>query len=163
MRVRAASPADLPGILTIYNDVVASSTAIYTDQASTLDQRRAWFDDRVTRGFPVLVAVEGAAVLGFTSFGEFRGSWPGYAFTVEHTVLVGSGQRSRGIGTALLEALLPIAAAMGKHVIVGGIDAENEPSLRFHERLGFERVAHLRQVGRKFDRWLDLVFMQKFL
>ncbi len=163
MRVRAATHADLPGVLAIYNDVVATSTAIYTDQPSTLEQRRAWFDDRVGRGFPVLVAEDGASVLGFTSFGEFRGAWPGYAFTVEHTVLVGDGERSRGVGSALLGALLPLAHAMGKHVVVGAIDAENEPSLRFHARLGFERVAHLKQVGRKFDRWLDLVFMQKIL
>jgi L-amino acid N-acyltransferase len=143
--------------------VVATSTAIYTDQPSTLEQRRAWFDDRVNRGFPVLVAAQGATVLGFTSFGEFRGAWPGYAFTVEHTVLVGEGRRGHGVGRALLEALLPIAATMGKHVILGAIDADNEASLSFHERLGFERVAHMKQVGRKFDRWLDLVFMQKFV
>jgi L-amino acid N-acyltransferase len=163
MHVRAATHADLSGILTIYNDVVATSTAIYTDQPSTLEQRRAWFDDRVSRGFPVLVAAQGGTILGFTSFGEFRGAWPGYAFTVEHTVLVGEGQRGRGVGRALLEALLPIAAAMGKHVILGAIDADNDASLRFHARLGFEHVAHMKQVGRKFDRWLDLVFMQKFL
>jgi L-amino acid N-acyltransferase len=163
MHVRAATHDDLPGILAIYNYVVATSTAIYTDQPTTLQQRRTWFDDRVSRGFPVLVAAQGAAVLGFTSFGEFRGAWPGYAYTVEHTVLVGEGQRGRGVGRAMLDALLPIAAAMGKHVMIGAIDADNEASLRFHERLGFERVAHMKEVGRKFDRWLDLVLMQKFL
>ncbi|HVQ03129.1 MAG TPA: GNAT family N-acetyltransferase, partial [Burkholderiaceae bacterium] len=62
-----------------------------------------------------------------------------------------------------LQALLPIAARMGKHVMIGGIDAANQGSLRLHERLGFERVAHFREVGRKFDRWLDLVFVQRFI
>ena len=69
----------------------------------------------------------------------------------------------RGVGSALLRALFPLAAALDKHVMVGGIDAANEGSLRLHERLGFERVAHFREVGRKFDRWLDLVFVQRFI
>ena len=71
--------------------------------------------------------------------------------------------RRRGIGRALVEALFPLAAGLGKHVMIGGIDAANDTSIRFHERLGFECVAHFREVGHKFGRWLDLVFMQRFL
>jgi len=71
--------------------------------------------------------------------------------------------RGAGVGRALLEALFPRALATGKHVMIGGIDAANEASIRFHERLGFERVAHFRQVGHKFDRWLDLIFVQRFI
>jgi L-amino acid N-acyltransferase len=163
MHVRAATEADLPGILATYNEIVATSTAIYAYEPSTLEQRRTWFEDRVGRGFPVLVATKGNDVLGLSSFGEFRGAWPGYAFTVEHTVLVRGDSHRRGVGRALMESLLPIAQAMGKHITVGAIDADNEPSLRFHEQLGFERVAHFKQVGRKFNRWLDLVFVQKTL
>jgi phosphinothricin acetyltransferase len=71
--------------------------------------------------------------------------------------------RGQGVGRALVEALFPHALALGKHVMIGGIDAANDASIRFHERLGFERVAHFREVGHKFGRWLDLVFMQRFL
>jgi phosphinothricin acetyltransferase len=109
-----------------------------------------------------MVAVEADQVLGFTSFGDFR-AWPCYRYTVEHTVHVRSDQRGRGLGSQLLQALIPRAQALGKHVLVAGIDADNAVSLQLHQSMGFERVAHFRQVGRKFDRWLDLVFMQRFL
>jgi L-amino acid N-acyltransferase len=86
--VRAASEADLAGILAIYNDVIATSTAVYTSEPATLEERHAWFSARRAQGFPVLVAAEGGEVLGFASFGEWRGAWPGYRYTVEHSVHV---------------------------------------------------------------------------
>jgi len=161
--VRAAGEADLAGILAIYNDVIATSTAVYTSEPATLAERRAWFAARCAQGFPVLVAVEGGEVLGFASFGEWRGAWPGYRYTVEHSVHVRGDMRGRGVGRALVEALFPAAQALGKHVMIGGIDAANDASIRFHARLGFERVACFREVGHKFGRWLDLIFMQRFL
>ncbi|HKC50527.1 MAG TPA: GNAT family N-acetyltransferase [Myxococcota bacterium] len=162
MLVRPAERSDLPGILAIYNEVVANSTAIYSYDSSTLAERTDWFESRRRQGYPVLVGVEGAEVLGFASFGDWR-AWPGYASTVEHSVHVRVDRRRSGVGRALVSALLPPARALGKHVVLGAIDADNEPSLRLHETLGFERVAHLKQVARKFDRWLDLVFVQRFV
>ena len=161
--VRAASEADLPGILAIYNDVIATSTAVYTSQPSTVEERHAWFSGRIAQGFPVLVAVDNGDVLGFASFGEWRGAWPGYRYTVEHSVHVRNDVRGQGVGRSLVEALFPLALALGKHVMIGGIDAANDASIRFHARLGFERVATFREVGHKFGRWLDLIFMQRFL
>jgi len=155
---------DLPAILAIYNKVIANSTAVYTQEAATLDERRAWFAARTAAGFPVMVAVDpGGEVLGFASFGGWRGAWPGYRYTVEHSVHVRHDVRRLGIGRVLVESLLPIARRLEKHVMIGGIDAANDGSIRFHERLGFERVAHFREVGHKFGHWLDLVFMQRFL
>jgi len=163
MIIRDATHGDLPGILAIYNEVIATSTAIYSLEPTTLAGRRSWFDGRRGQGYPVLAAVDGDAVLGFSSFGDWRGTWPGYRFTMEHSVHVRADARSRGVGRGLVEALLPLAQAQGKHVMIGGIDATNEASLRFHERLAFAQVARFREVGRKFDRWLDLVFVQRFL
>jgi phosphinothricin acetyltransferase len=163
MPIRDAEAGDLPQILAIYNEVIAASTAVYSTEPSTLAERSEWFEQRRRRGFPVLVAAEGDLVLGFSSFGEFRDAFSGYRHSVEHSVHVGAGARGAGVGRQLVAALFPLAAAQGKHVMIGGIDAANEGSLRFHERLGFERVAHFREVGRKFDRWLDLVFVQRFL
>jgi L-amino acid N-acyltransferase len=163
LMIRAARETDLPGILAIYNDVIASSTAIYSIEPSTLQERATWLATRTERGFPVIVAEVEHQVAGFASFGEFRGVWPGYRHSVEHSVHVSSDWRGRGIGTRLTSALFPLAAAMGKHVMIGGIDADNEISLRMHERLGFQRVAHLHEVGRKFGRWLDLVLVQRYL
>lgn len=161
--VRAAQVGDLPAMVAIYNEVVASSTAIYTTQPSTLAERRDWFNTRVGARHPVLAAVDGDELVGYASFAEFRGAWPGYLHSVEHSVYVRADRRHQGIGSSLVEALVPVAAAMDKHVMIGGIDAANEGSLRMHERLGFQRVAHFREVGRKFGRWLDLVFVQRFI
>jgi phosphinothricin acetyltransferase len=130
---------------------------------TTLDERRQWFENRVGRGYPVLVATDGVGtVVGFASFGDFR-IGAGYRFTVEHTVHVRGDRRGAGLGTALMRQLIEHAAASGKHVMIGGVDAGNEPSIRFHERLGFEQVARLNEVGFKFGRWLDLVFLQRRL
>jgi len=163
MQLRDARCEDLPEILAIYNEIITNSTAVYSLVPTTLDERRRWFDARLAAGYPVLVAIREGRVLGFASFGEWRSTWPGYRYTVEHTVHVEAGARGAGVGRQLLEALFPRALALGKHVMVGGIDADNQASIRFHQRLGFERVAHFREVGHKFGRWLDLVFMQKLL
>jgi L-amino acid N-acyltransferase YncA len=163
MLIRDAETRDLPRILAIYNEVIATSTAVYSTQAVTLQERAEWFDQRRGGGWPVLVASEGGAILGFSSFGAFRGAWTGHRYSVEHSVHVRADARGGGVGRRLVEALFPLAAAQGKHVMIGGVDAANEGSLRFHERLGFERVAHFKEVGHKFGRWLDLVFLQRFL
>jgi len=163
IEITNATPDDLPAILDIYNEVIANSTAVYSVAPTTLDERRTWFEARTRAGYPVLVAVGGDGVVGFASFGEFRGAWVGYRYSVEHSVHVRKDQRGHGIGTRLVQELLPLAHAMGKHVMIGGIDAANQGSIRMHERLGFVRVATMPEVGRKFGRWLDLVFMQRFL
>ncbi len=163
MNVRNARHGDLPAILAIFNEVVANSTAIYRDEPTSLDERTRWFDSRVQAGFPLFIAENNGEVVGFSSFGEFRGAYSGYAHTVEHSVHVAANARGCGAGTALVEALFQPARAAGKHVIIGAIDAANEGSLRFHLRLGFEQTGLLREVGRKFGRWLDLAFVQKML
>jgi L-amino acid N-acyltransferase YncA len=160
VQILDAAESDLAGLLTIYNDVVATSTAIYSHLPATLDDRRQWWRARVAQAYPVLVARDASGVVGFASFGDFR-AWPGYRFTVEHSVHVRADGRGRGVGTALLTALLPRAAALNKHVMIGGVDADNAASIRFHERLGFAQAGRLREVGYKFDRWLDLVFLQR--
>ena len=96
MNVRNARSADLPAILAIFNEVVATSTADYRDDATTLEERTHWFDSRVQDGFPVMVAETDAGVIGFSSYGAFRGGYSGYIHTVEHSVPCrGRGPRSR--------------------------------------------------------------------
>ena len=162
MDIRDAEVSDLPGLLAIYNDVIATSTAIYSYLPTTLEERTAWWRARIDSGYPVLVAVDPSGVLGFSTFGDFR-TWPGYRFTVEHSVHVRADTRGRGVGKELVKALFPRAEALNKHVMIAGVDAANEASIRFHERLGFEKSGHLREVGHKFDRWLDLVFLQRWI
>lgn len=160
MELRDAAEDELADLVAIYNDVIATSTAVYSSTPVTLADRHQWWRARVQAGYPVLVAADDSGVIGFATFGEFR-AWPGYRFTVEHSVHIRADRRGGGIGTKLLEALFPRAAALGKHMMIAGVDAANTASIRFHERLGFEQAGCLREVGRKFDRWLDLVFLQR--
>jgi L-amino acid N-acyltransferase YncA len=162
MVVRAAVEEDMVGVLAIYNEVIANTTAVYREEAVTLEERVGWFRARRERGFPVLVACEGDRVVWFASFGEFRGA-PCYRYTVETTVHVDAGYRGRGVGRELVKALFPLALEAGVHAMVAAVDGENVGSVRFHEGLGFEVVARFRQVGRKFGRWLDLVFLERMV
>jgi len=162
VQVEDAREGDLEGLVAIYNDVLATSTAIFSYVPATLEERIEWWRARASQGYPVLVARDARGVLGYASFGDFR-AWPGYRFTVEHSVHVRADGRGRGIGTVLVTELIGRAAALGKHVMIGGVDADNTASIRFHERLGFEQAGRLREVGYKFERWLDLVFLQRRL
>jgi L-amino acid N-acyltransferase len=158
--VRDAQRQDLPGVLAIYNEVIAHSTAVFSDQPVTLEERELWLAGRLADGYPVLVASDSSGIVGFGSFGDFR-TWPGYRYTVEHSVHVRADRRGEGIGTTVLSALIERASALGKHVMVAGVDADNDASIRLHERLGFVSVARLPEVAWKFNRWLDLVFLQR--
>ncbi|MBL8895978.1 MAG: GNAT family N-acetyltransferase [Planctomycetes bacterium] len=162
VHVADAREADLGAITAIFNAIIATSTAIYREEPFALEERRAWWQERVQRRYPVLVARRGAEVLGFSTFGDFRAA-PGYRFTVEHSVHVAPGQRGAGIGERLVRALFPRAKLLGKHMMIAGTDSANAGSIRFHERLGFTRCAHLREVGFKHGRRLDLVFLQRAL
>ncbi|HEX4767552.1 MAG TPA: GNAT family N-acetyltransferase [Lichenihabitans sp.] len=162
MIIRDAAEADLPGILEIHNDAVANTTAIWSVHQVDIDNRRAFMRDRQGRGFPFLVAADHGAVLGYASFGDFR-PHDGYFKTVEHSVYVDRHRRRRGIAAQLMPPLIERARTLGKHAMVGGIDAANEASVRLHESLGFQQVGLLPQVGFKFGRYLDLLFMQKIL
>lgn len=159
--LREATQADLPGILAIYNHVIATSTAVYLDAPVDLANRAAWMADRQAKGFPVIVAADDEGrVLGFASYGEFRGAFPGYRLTVEHSVHVAEAARGQGLGGRLLAALLARAKAEGLHVMIGVIDAENAVSIRLHEKAGFRVAGRLDEAGTKFGRWLDVLLMQ---
>jgi len=162
MQIRDAVQADIDEITAIYNEILATSTAIYNDRPAALEDRFAWWNARLDQGYPVLVATDNKHIAGFASFGDFR-SWPGYRFTVEGTVHIRSDLRGRGVGSLLLQALILRAKMAGKHVMIAGVDSTNTASLHFLERSGFERAGHLREVGFKFDRYLDLVFLQYWI
>lgn len=163
MLIREANAGDAEGITAIYNDAVLHTTAIWNEQAVDVANRVSWLADRQKAGYPVLVAVDDEdAVLGYASFGDWR-AWDGYRHTAEHSVYVRTDRRGLGIGEALLRALMQHAQHLGKHVLVAGIEANNQASIRLHRKLGFEHAGHLKQVGAKFGRWLDLVFLQKTL
>jgi len=162
MIIRPAADADVPAVLVIYNHAVEHTTAVFEYRAHTIEMRREWFRAKQAASLPVLVAADGARVLGFASYGPFR-AWPAYKYSVELSVYVDIGARRQGIGTALVRAVVADARARDLHVVMAGITADNEISLRLHERLGFVEVAHIPQVGYKFGKWLDLKFLQLLL
>jgi L-amino acid N-acyltransferase len=157
--VRDAHTGDVPAILAIHNDIVATSDAIFSEILDTLDGRREWLEARQTQGYPVLVAEVSGEVAGFASYGPFR-TWPGYRDTVEHSVHVSAERRGAGVGRALLIELIDRARSGGIHVMIAGIDAANEISIALHSSLGFTTGGRLSEVGVKHGRRLDLVFMQ---
>jgi L-amino acid N-acyltransferase YncA len=160
--VRHATEADLPQVLEIYNEIISNTTAVYYYEPHTLEMRRAWFEERKRSGFPVFVAAEYGVVLGISSIGPFRIP-TAYQYSVENTVHVAAHARGRGVGKLLMPPIIHAAREMKMHTIIAGIDASNEVSLKLHKSFGFEEVAHFKEVGFKFDRWLDLKYMQLIL
>lgn len=157
--IRPARPSDIPAITEIYNEGGVGTTASYDLEPVTVEDRTAWFLAKQARAFPTLVALEDGAVIGYAGYGTFRDK-AGYDFTVEHSVYVREGYRTSGVGRMLMGALIDYARGHGVHAMLGVLDAENEASLAFHTRLGFVEVGRLPEVGRKFGRWLDVVFVQ---
>ena len=157
--IRPATPQDAAAIAAIYNDAVRHTTAIFNEHEVDVQNRIDWMQGREAAGFPVLVLEEAGEAVGYASYGPFR-PHDGYRATVEHSVYIRSDLRGGGRGKALMVALIDRAKAQGLHVMVAGIEASNEASIELHERLGFERVGVMVQVGQKFGRWLDLLLMQ---
>jgi L-amino acid N-acyltransferase YncA len=158
--VREARPGDLEAILAIYNEAVVNTTATYDYEPRTMEAQQQWFEAKRSQDFPVLVGLEAGVLVGFASYGPFR-AWAAYLYTVENSIYIAPEKRGRGIGGAILGPLIETARAKGFHAMVAGIDATNEASLKLHAKFGFEKVAQFRQVGWKFERWLDLVFLER--
>lgn len=160
--IRKATEQDLPAMLAIYNDVILNTTAVYDYQPHTIEARQQWWDTKQQQGFPVFVAEEEDRLLGFSSIGPFR-AWAAYKYSVENSIYVDSSARGKGVGKLLMPPLIEAARQLDMHTIISGIDATNEASLQLHRNFGFEEVAHFKQVGYKFGRWLDLKFLQLLL
>lgn len=156
--IRLAVEADLPAINAIYNHYVPISTTCYDLEPLSMVERVRWFAGRETI-HPVTVAERDEQLVGFGSLHTFR-TKPGYRLTVENSVYVHPDHLRTGVGTAIVADQIERARRLGLHAIVAGIDAEQDASLALHGKLGFVEVGRFPQVGRKFDRWLDAVFMQ---
>lgn len=162
LTIRDTTEADLPAILTIHNEAVLHGTALWTTTPSDLEGRRAVVAERRAKAYPFLTADLDGTVAGYGSFGDFR-PHDGFFRTVEHSLYVDPAFQRRGIATRLLLALIEAGRAASKHVMIGGIAADNEGSIALHARHGFIETGRLPEVGYKFGRPLDLVFMQRTL
>jgi L-amino acid N-acyltransferase len=165
MKIRPAERDDLPQILEIYNDAVLNTTASYDYEPRTLEQRIAWYEDHVKNNYPMFIAQSLAGqgrIVGWSSLSAFH-TRIGYRFTAENSIYVSADQRGKGIGSLLMQPLIEAAKERELRAIVALIDAQNEVSIRLHARFGFEKVGHLKQVGFKFGRWLDVVYMERLV
>lgn len=160
--IRPAVPADCAGIAAVWNPIIRDSAITFTNAEKTVEGLTQTLAEKAAAGCAFLVGVEGEAVLGLATYGQFRGG-PGYARTMEHTILLGPAARGRGLGRALMTAIEDHARAGGAHSMFGGVSAENPDGVAFHAAIGYREVARLSQVGWKFGRWMDLVLMQKML
>ena len=158
VRIRLATVADLGRINEIYNHYVLTSTCTYQNEPSSQAERAQWFAEHDER-HPVTVAEVGAELVGWGCLSDFRGRW-GYRYTVENSVYVRHDTQRCGIGRALLGDLIRRARELHYHTIIAGISAEQAGSVRLHEQAGFVMAGHLREVGHKFEQWLDVVFLQ---
>lgn len=162
-RVRPARREDCPAILEIYNEAVLTTTASYDYEPRTLEHRVQWFEAHERDGFPMFVAESSEGrVVGWSALNKYHDRI-GYRFTTENSIYIAEAFRGQGIGKQLLEPLIDVARQKGLRAIIACIDAANEASVRLHARYGFETVGHFKQVGFKFGRWLDVVYMEKLL
>jgi L-amino acid N-acyltransferase len=161
--VRMATRRDVAAITEIFNELIGSTSITWSEHEDSLDDRLEWFARQQANAQPVVVAELDDEVVGFAAYGPFRDNakWPGYRFTVEHSIHVRTSHHRRGVGRELLAALVAHAIEHEAHVMVAAIDGENGSSIALHERFGFVHVGLLPETGYKFGRWLDLVLMQR--
>lgn len=162
VQIRPYQSEDSTSILEIINYNILNSTALYDYSPRTIAQQIAIFQDKIDKGFPIIVAVEEGKIVGFAYYSEFRFR-EAYKFTVEHSVYAHPNHIGKGIGKLLLTELIALAKVQNLHTMIGVIDSENESSISFHEKFGFKKQGVLTDTGYKFDRWLHSVFMQKML
>jgi len=163
MKIISCTPEYAPQILDIFNDAILNTTALYDYKPWTLDTMKAWFETKTQYNFPVIGIVDDEnRLMGFGSYGTFRVR-PAYKYTIENSLYVHKDHRGKGLGKILLQEIIRHATAQNYHCIIGVIDAANEVSINLHKKSGFEEVGTFKQVGFKFGKWLDAVFLQLIL
>jgi phosphinothricin acetyltransferase len=162
IKIRKYNVEDTATILEIINYNILNSTALYDYNTRSLEAQTAILEEKIAKGFPVIVAESDNKVVGFGFYSEFRFR-EAYKFTVEHSVYADVNFVGKGIGKLLIEELISLAKSQNLHTMIGVIDSENVSSIEFHEKFGFEIVGTIKESGYKFDRWLHSVIVQKML
>ncbi len=162
--IRDATEADLAAINDIYNHYVLTCTCTYQEQPDTPADRQEWFKAHGPK-HPVIVAEADGQVVAWGSLSKFgrKQGWHAYRFTAEDSVYVRPDMKGRGLGRIILSELISRAKALGYHSIFASISGEQTASIALHEKFGFVKVGRLPEIGYKFDKWLDVVYMQKML
>jgi phosphinothricin acetyltransferase len=159
--VRLATMEDCPAILEIYNHYILHETSTFQEVAETLKEREKWFLQHGAQ-HPIVVIEVGGAVVGWASLSPFH-TRSAYRFSIEDSIYLHREWCGKGLGSVLLKDIIERASALGYHTLVAGVTSERTASIRLHEKHGFVKVAHFREVGFKFSRWLDVIYMQRQL
>lgn len=159
VQIRIATESDIPAILGITNHEILNSTVLYEYEPKSIEAQLVWFQEKIENNWPIFVAELDSVVIGFGTYGPFR-TRPAYSKSIEHSVYVHKDYRGQAVGNALMLELIRTAKANGFHTMIAGIDSSNMSSVEFHRKFGFEVVGTFKEVGFKFDKWLDVVFMQ---
>ena len=162
MIIRFAETADFPSILELWNIAIRETEATFESIEKTLDGLTSLIEERRAKGHATFVAEDDGVVIGFSTYSQFRGG-TGYTHTMEHTINVAAKARGRGAARALMRAVEDHAEEAGAHIIIAGVSSGNPDGVTFHARMGYTEIAHLREVGRKWGGWRDLILMQKVL
>lgn len=162
MKILPASAEDAADIAAIWNPVIKDTTITFNSVEKTELDIVALINERQAAGYEFLVAKQDSTLLGFASYGQFRGG-VGYAHTKEHTVFLADNAKGKGVGRALLNALESHARKKNIHSLIACVSDSNSTAIEFHKALGYKQVGQIPQSGRKFGQWLGMVFLQKFL
>ncbi|MFD2172539.1 GNAT family N-acetyltransferase [Rhodobacter lacus] len=160
--IRSATLADVPAILAFWNPVIAETTITFSPTLHSTESLGALITERQAAGRAFLVGEVAGTIAGFVSYDQFRKGL-GYAAAMEHTIILAPAARGQGLGRALITAMEDHARGQGAHLMVGGISGENAAGLAFHRAVGYAEAGRVAQAGRKFERFIDLVLMQKLL
>ncbi len=162
MRIRAAGIPDIAALMGIWNPVIRDTLITFTSIEKIPADLSEMIASKAQQGVPFLVIEQQGVVSGFATYGPFR-TGSGYAQTMEHSIMLTDSAKGKGAGRALLTALEEHARAQDIHSLIAGISSENPAAIAFHQACGFRKQATLPEVGYKFDRWLDLILLQKNL
>jgi phosphinothricin acetyltransferase len=162
MKIRPYTTLDTAIIVKILNYYIKNDTCLYDYQTRTTEKQHILFEEKIAKGFPVLVATINNKIVGFGYYSEFRLK-EAYKYTVEHSVYVNSTDQGKGVGKLLLENLIALAKQQNLHTMIAVIDSENTNSILFHEKFGFSTVGIIKESGFKFNRWLHNTIMQLVL
>lgn len=162
MQIRQATADDCAQIVAFWNPYIRETDVTFNSVEKTPDVLAQEIAAKATQSHPFLVADQQGEILGFATYGQFRAS-NGYRHTMEHTIILKPHINRRGVGRKLMDSIERHARAHGVHSMFAGVSHRNPDGIAFHTSVGYKEVARLPEVGRKFDRWYDLVLMQKLL
>ncbi|HEY0064237.1 MAG TPA: arsinothricin resistance N-acetyltransferase ArsN1 family B [Telluria sp.] len=162
MEIRNATAADAPAIVAIYNHYILNTTISFEEEAVTAPIMAARIAEVQAAGLPWLVALMNGELVAYAYATKWRVR-PAYRFSVESSVYVASNRARTGLGKALYRVLLERLRTAGVHLVIGGIALPNDASVALHEAMGYVKAAHFSEVGRKFDRWVDVGYWQRKL